>query len=46
MVNLMIGESAGFSELALMKFKYRSKVNVEKEISSLIPWFEKMFGDQ
>jgi len=31
MVNLMIGESAGFSALALspMKSKYRSKINVE-----------------
>jgi len=40
MVNLMIGESAGFSALALMKSKYRSKINVEKQISSLIPRFE------
>jgi len=46
MVNLMIGESAGFSVLALMKPKYRSKVNVEKETSSLIPRFEEMCGDQ
>jgi len=36
MVNLMIGEAAGFSALALMKSKYRSKINGEKEISSLI----------
>ena len=35
MANLMmIDESAGFSALALMKSKYRSKLNVEKEISS------------
>ena len=46
MVNLMIGESAGFSALALMKSKYRSKNNVEEEISSLDPRFEKMCGDQ
>jgi len=46
MVNLMIGESAGFSTLALMKSKYRSKLNVEKEMSSLIARFEKMSSDQ
>jgi len=46
MVNLMIGEPAGSSSLALMKSKYRSNINVEKEISSLIPWFEKISGDQ
>ena len=46
MVNLMIDESAGFSTLALMKSKYRSKLNVEKEISSLIARFEKMSSDQ
>ena len=46
MVNLMIGESAGFSTLALMKSKYTSKLNVEKEISSLIARFEKMSSDQ
>ena len=46
MVNLMIGESAGVSAFALMKSKYRSKINVEKEISSLIPRFENMCGDQ
>jgi len=40
MVNLMIGESAGFFVLVLMKPKYRSKINVEKEIPSLIPRFE------
>ena len=42
MVNLMIGESAGYSALALMESKYRSKINVEEDISSLIPRFEKM----
>jgi len=42
----MIGESAGISALALMKSKCRSKINVEKEISSLIPRFEKVCGDQ
>jgi len=31
MVNLMITESAGFSALAVMKSKYRSKINVEKK---------------
>ena len=41
-VNLMIGETAGFSALALMESKYRLKINVEKEISSLILQFEKM----
>jgi len=41
-----IGESAGFSAIALVKSKYRSKINVEKEIYSLIPGFEKMCGDQ
>ena len=46
MVNLMIGESAGFSTLALMKSKFRSKIHVGKEISSFIPLFEKMCGDQ
>ena len=40
MVNLMNGKSAGFSALALMKSKYRSKNNMEKEISSLDPRFE------
>src|SRR6218665_3357814 len=30
MVNLMIGESAELSALALMKSKYRLKINVEK----------------
>jgi len=40
------GESAGFSALAPMKYKYRSKINVENEISSLIPRFEKMCGNQ
>jgi len=39
MVNLMIGESAGFSAFGLKKSKYSSKINVEKEISSLIPQF-------
>src|SRR6218665_664165 len=37
MVSLMIGESAEFFTLALMKSKYRSKINVEEEISSFIP---------
>jgi len=47
MVNpIMIDESAGFSALALMKSKYCSKLNVEKEISSLIAQFEKMCGNQ
>jgi len=48
MMNFMSGESAGFSALALLKSKYihRSKINVEKEISSLIRRFEKMCGDQ
>lgn len=40
---------AGFSALAVIKSKYRSKINVEKEmrvaVSSLIPRFEKMCGD-
>jgi len=45
-VNLMIDEFAGFSALALMKSKYRSKINVEKEISSLILRFKKMCGNQ
>src|SRR6218665_1678334 len=44
--NLMFGESAWFSALALMKSKYRSKINVEKEIPSLIPRFEKMCSNQ
>ena len=44
--NLMIGGSAGFSTLALMISKCHSKIKVEKEISSLIPRFEKMCGDQ
>jgi len=44
MVNLMISESAGLFALALMKSEYRSKCG--KEISSLIPRFEKMCGDQ
>src|SRR6218665_285336 len=47
MVNLMTGISA----LAVMKSTglsraYRSKINVEKEISSLIPRFQKMCGDK
>ena len=45
-MNRMIGESAVFSTLALMKSKYSSKINVEEEMSSLIPRFEKMCGDQ
>jgi len=47
MVNLMIGESAGFSTLTctLMKSKYRSKFNVETTISSLMARFEKMSSD-
>jgi hypothetical protein len=40
---------AGFSALAAIKSKYRSKINVEQEmrvaVSSLIPRFEKMCGD-
>jgi len=48
MVNLMIGEPAGFSALAIMKSKlaYRSKINVERKLSSLTPRFEKMCSDQ
>jgi len=46
MANLMIGESAGISAIALMKSKCRLKINVEKEISNLISRFEKMYGDQ
>ena len=42
MLNLMIGESSRFSALAIMKFKYHSKINVVKEISSLILRFGKM----
>jgi len=45
MVSPMIGESAGSSTLALMKSEYRSKIKVEKEISSLIPRFEKRVGN-
>src|SRR6218665_3001543 len=45
-MNRMIGESAVFSTLAIMKSKYSSKINVEEEMSSLIPRFEKMCGDQ
>src|SRR6218665_646138 len=33
MVNLMIGESAELSALALMKSKYRLKISVEKKLS-------------
>src|SRR6218665_3806180 len=44
--NLIIGESAGFSALALRKSRYCWKINVEKEISRLIQRFEKMCGDQ
>lgn len=40
---------AGFSALAVIKSKYRSKINVEQEmrvaVSNLIPRFEKMCGD-
>jgi len=46
LVNLMIGESAGFSAVALMKSKYRWKINVEKEMPSLILQFKKMCGNQ
>jgi len=46
MLNLISDESAGFSALALMKSKYRLKIDVEKEISSVIPRFEKMCGNQ
>ena len=46
MVNIIIGESARFSTLARMKSKYDSKINVEEEISSVIPGFEKMCGDE
>jgi hypothetical protein len=41
---------AGFSEVAVMKSKHRANINEEKEmrvaVSSLIPRFEKMYGDQ
>ena len=50
MVNLMTDEFAEFSTFTVMKSKYRSKINVEKEmrvaVSSLIPRFEKMCGDK
>lgn len=40
---------AGFSAVALIKSKYPSKINVEKEmrviVSSLIPRFEKLCSD-
>lgn len=40
---------AGFSAVAVIKSKYRSKINVEQEmrvaVSSLIPRFEKMCAD-
>ncbi|XP_025407116.1 zinc finger BED domain-containing protein 5-like [Sipha flava] len=40
---------AGFSAVAVIKSKYRSKINVEKEmrvaVSSLIPRFEKICSD-
>src|SRR6218665_3004763 len=36
MVNIMVGESARFSALARLKSKYHSKINMEKDISSLI----------
>ncbi|KAL4703057.1 hypothetical protein ACJJTC_009739 [Scirpophaga incertulas] len=40
---------AGFSAVAAIKNKYRSKINVEQEmrvaVSSLIPRFEKLCGD-
>ncbi|VVC25872.1 Hypothetical protein CINCED_3A012173 [Cinara cedri] len=40
---------AGFSAVAVIKSKYRSKINVEKEmrlaVSSLIPRFEKLCSD-
>ena len=39
-------EPVGFSALALRKSRYRSKLNMEKEISSLIQQFEKMCVDQ
>jgi hypothetical protein len=41
---------AGFSAVAVIKSKYRAKINVEREMSvvmsSLIPRFEKIYGDQ
>jgi hypothetical protein len=41
---------AGFSAVAVIKSEYRAKINVEKElrvaVSSSIPQFEKMLGDQ
>lgn len=40
---------AGFSAVAVIKSKYRSKINVEKEmrvvVSILIPRFEKLCSD-
>jgi len=45
MVNLMIGESAELSALALMKSKYRLKINVEKKTFSLIQRFEKKLAE-
>ena len=41
MGNLTIGESAELSALALMKSKYRLKINVEKKTFSLIQRIEK-----
>src|SRR6218665_1418100 len=41
MGNLMIGESAELSALALMKSKYRLKINVEKKTFILIQRIEK-----
>jgi hypothetical protein len=41
---------AGFSAAAVMTSEHRAKINVQKEmrvaVSSLIPRFEKMCGDQ
>jgi len=44
MGNLMIGESAELSALALMKSKYRLKINVEKKTFILIQRIEKTCG--
>jgi hypothetical protein len=44
-----LGE-AGFSAVAVIKSKYRAKINMEQEmrvaVSSLIPRFEKMCSEQ
>src|SRR6218665_1259915 len=44
MGNLIIGESAELSALALMKSKYRLKINVEKKTFILIQRIEKTCG--